>query len=514
MLQLNDDLLLFIFNTIAINRAVDIKNRQDGIRHASQVCRRWRDLILSASYIWGRLIWVHNSQRLAWMQEVLERAKSTSLFSVTVDLSQLEPWDEEDQRVGSFAVHVLAETWERLEEVNIEIYVPKDCMYADEAWNKIYDQTQNPAPNLRIYSAPLTSSFGGSAPLLRSFTASTLPSRTPWLSHVTTLEFTPYSFEDIVNTVSWAPHLRVLRLQEQWFTITFSSESGQCDRVKSMSPAILARLARVSALYLSLDQFNALWSSRYVTPAESYSNINIKIDNEVAGQAHRQLDLINAVSNFFYHHSGITSPNIHHYDLQWHVEAYYSSISIQAKTHSSQEIYMRLEFECHPDGPTELPSFLARVITNYAQSATNLHVALVPYLKPYRRDVLLSMVRFRDSLESRRIEVLDLLLSSMEAVESITLNHKVVRYCNRREEEEGRQLFPNLRTVNYDHGIWEPDLRELKAFLMRRVHSGQPVSRVHFADTPQPEDEREVYNVLREVSRLQITYGEDGTSKM
>ncbi|KAF4616796.1 hypothetical protein D9613_008253 [Agrocybe pediades] len=306
---LNDDILLLVFRTIPNTRDIHVEHRQATIRCASQVCQRWRNLILPASYIWGRLLWVNTRQNVKWMAEVLERAKTSTLVSMTLEPRMFfhQPF------LRYFVLRVLEDTWERLEELEIYLYCYDLSCNVKKA---IRQYLKTPAPKLRVFAmstwmddALQRTLFNNSAPLLRNFTCYNLPPPSSWLSRITTLKFTPGTVKDILNAVSWAPCLQVLHLGSQGNKpkpVHLSLED--CERVVSMSPTILARLARVDMLYLSIDEFNALWCSRYQSPAELYSHIVIRVafDEEAPPQA-KHKNSITRVSSMHCPTSSITT---------------------------------------------------------------------------------------------------------------------------------------------------------------------------------------------------------------
>ncbi|KAF4616790.1 hypothetical protein D9613_008255 [Agrocybe pediades] len=458
-IHLNNDILLLVFKIIATERNVDIGRRQAAIRYASQVCQRWRDLILPASYIWGRLVWVNRTQQLPWMQEVFERAKTASLFSVTLD-GQREPVDEEeevDRIFNSLAIAVLKTVWDRLEEAYIsyrsQIY---ESEIGPEFHNNLWEQIRNPAPSLRsiiIFDSDVCmvdpfpeDAFKDDAPLLQeiSYIPASISGPNTWLSRITSLGFTPLTLEDIMNAVSWAPNLKVLRLGEDAGVREFLHPEDS-ERLKSMSPIILSRLARIGGiegLGLSFEAFTTLWSSRFMSPAEAYSNISISIHetNIIEGQGPGPSQFLDALSNFFYHHWGITPSTIHHHDLKWSVRANCTEIVIEAQprgSSSNPELYIKLTFDWdeHRGNFELIAPFVVRAITEYARRIKHLHFQFLEYY----------VGTVEDYINNR---IFDSFLLSMEDVKSIIVGYTTPKYYNKLDEEyKGRELFPKLEIV-------------------------------------------------------------------
>ncbi|KAF9536566.1 hypothetical protein CPC08DRAFT_717802 [Agrocybe pediades] len=387
---LNDDILLLVFSTISNIRDVHVEHRQATIRCASPVCQRWRNLILVASYIWGKLLWVNSKQNMKWMADVLERAKRVTLVSMTLEPRLYNDYVIPFFKFRIFVLRVLEDTWERLEELEINI---RDFNRSCHVQKAIWQYAKTPAPKLRVFA--LSSGmdivlqqtlFNNSAPLLQSFTCANLPPpSSSWLSHITTLKFTPDTVNDILNAVSWVPYLQVLHLGSQGNKDHVYISLEDCERVASMSPTILVRLARVDMLFVSFDEFNPLFSSRYQSPAEAYSHIVIAFEEQAPPQFNYS-GFRNSLSNFFYHHAGITTSNTQNYDLEWKVEADYAHIFVEVKACRVPELYMQLYFDfCFRTDPDEFRPFLARAIAEYARHTKKFYLSVVGNLKEYER---------------------------------------------------------------------------------------------------------------------------------
>ncbi|KAF9542667.1 hypothetical protein CPC08DRAFT_801825 [Agrocybe pediades] len=471
-MHLNDDPLLLTFNTIATSRDNPVGVRQATIRHASQVCQGWRALFLSASYIWGRLIWINRVQKEDWMKRVLERAKTTSLLSAVLD-GEGRPWSAKPERIFySLAISFLQTAWESLEEMHIS-YRSSISQLARKFNREIWEQIANPAPNLRSFAIresggdedmyinplPVTSTVdmvSGRAPLLQDFTC--IPYRIPhpdsrWLSRITSL---------------------------RRFHASFYGGNRRCRLLCAETPGIATRQGPWGG------------SSRFISPAESYSSIFISLHETDITEEPQRLRLLDALSNFFYHHAGITTSN-----------GCTDYIVIQVHAPSNPELYMKLSF--HLKGGDydykETARFFAHAIMDYAHCTTHLHLF-------FRRKH-----RVRNYM---RAKVFDSLLLSMHDVESITLGYKSLEYYDGLEEKKGKQLFTKLKTVTYvpeaTHvatRVEDGPLHQLlKAFLMRRVQAGRPVSTLHLEDPENNEDK--VCKVLHEVSGLQVSWGTGG----
>ncbi|KAF4616408.1 hypothetical protein D9613_008249 [Agrocybe pediades] len=520
-MNLNDDLLLLIFNTVATSKKDYVEKRQTTIRYASQVCRRWRELLLAASYIWGRLVWINLLQKSDWMEEVLERAKSTSFLSMTLDTSRVLRSGDKEHDFISLSLRILKDIdiWGlKLEELTI--LVARDYHRNNKNfYNSLCDQLQKPAKNLRTFTVYDPSScldhtkmlnlFNNIAPSLQNFSCTPhrcIPSQhsSSWLSHITTLRFCPSFMEDILDAVTWAQCLRILRIDTNACS-TFSSRHNT--DVEAMSSAVLQRLAMIK-LRMWIGTFNALWSSRFISPVESYSVIYIDMDSEVASEEHDELErskFLVALSNFFYHHEGITISNIHKYDLQWLLVSHKRRIQITVTGHPShipEPVYMRLVFHLGDGDPNNFKSFLTHSIAEYIHGTKDF------YFTPM------------DCLHSGS-EAFDFIVSSLDAVESLSLDTMSLVYYDRLEQKQGSQqplLFPKLLTVCYMHyhsapfKLDEDDVRRLRAFLLRREHAGRPVSATIDLVGSEIRDEIDkICRTLHGLSGLRITWRRDYT---
>ncbi|KAF9552503.1 hypothetical protein CPC08DRAFT_728584 [Agrocybe pediades] len=487
-MHLNDDILLLVFETLATERNVDIGRRQAAIRYASHVCQRWRDLILSASYIWGRLVWVNRLQKPPWMREVFQRAKTASLFSVTLDGKRggcRDSWmQEKDRPFNGLAITVLQNAWSRLEEVYISYWTDLYRRSGRDFHDYLWEQIRNPSPSLRsivihdwseFMTKPLpVDSFNGSAPLLRELSCipARLPGPNPWLSRITTLEFTPRSLEDIINAVSWAHDLKILRLGEYPHEhIFFRSEDYS--KLELMSPIILPRLARIAGL----------------------GCISIHETHITEGQDPGPSQFLTALFNFFYHHSGITTSNIHRYDWRWVVQADNTLLVIEARARSEShsELYMKLSFYCGHEGNYRIiMPFIARAIAEYARCTKYFQLNFVGNMIGYIEERLFGSLLF-----------------SLTDVKSITVGYSPLGYYDELEDREGREMFTKLRTVYFElhSGMYDRTLRQAKAFLVRRVKSGRPVSTVHFQSNLSSEDKSKILRALEDVRGLRIMWG-------
>lgn len=109
------------------------------IRAASQVCRRWREILLASSWIWGRVVDLeiqnrlelllkpqprHGRRRADWMEEVVRRVGSASLWTFgDVFRSEIDKEVEMDGRFDTLSslTRLLSNSWERVEILSIRV---------------------------------------------------------------------------------------------------------------------------------------------------------------------------------------------------------------------------------------------------------------------------------------------------------------------------------------------------------------------------------------------------------
>lgn len=174
--------LIFMINT---EQSTTAPLPLDTTRRSSQVCRRWRSVLLGTSSIWGRLMdWRSlNQEADEWRNEVLRRSGTSLLWIKHPDvpsgkrprgcgwkLSRL-PKPANEYTLLFFQTLIM-ENWERIE--NFSSFLVQGKLDMD-----IQAVVQRKAPNLQTFTLPLlgignTESYQGSmfsnhAPRLRSF---------------------------------------------------------------------------------------------------------------------------------------------------------------------------------------------------------------------------------------------------------------------------------------------------------------------------------------------------------
>jgi len=143
--RLQEDILwkVFLENTGIYN-----DNRLTTTRHTSQVCRRWRIIMLNAASIWGRCIdlkTLHKSTH-DWFQEVLFRSGNALLWITgPINTNKTLPPD--------FFFTFVNEKWDRIQRLNISDHPHSLFDFSDHSvptqyWSTLF---KKPAPFLEEF---------------------------------------------------------------------------------------------------------------------------------------------------------------------------------------------------------------------------------------------------------------------------------------------------------------------------------------------------------------------------
>jgi len=112
-------------------------------RHSSQVCRRWRAIILRSSTIWGRLISLKELWNVEdeWRDEVVARTGCALLWvhNHNTEISRSES-------LTSFLFNLLRQHWERIQI--LKVTGGRLDEYQKEFWTTLFE---HPAPKLKIF---------------------------------------------------------------------------------------------------------------------------------------------------------------------------------------------------------------------------------------------------------------------------------------------------------------------------------------------------------------------------
>ena len=141
--RLHDDILWTIFmeNTESYH-----DERLETARHTSQVCQRWRRIILRSSSLWGRLIDLDECKTHDWMREVMSRAGDAFLWITCFSQSS------RGEAIPEFILSFISEKWTNIQRLKIcDPILTSSTPYCEEMDPKQYWTAllRRPAPNLQ-----------------------------------------------------------------------------------------------------------------------------------------------------------------------------------------------------------------------------------------------------------------------------------------------------------------------------------------------------------------------------
>ncbi|KAF4612750.1 hypothetical protein D9613_011853 [Agrocybe pediades] len=203
------ELLLEIFlnNTEPTNNWED--KRLTTARYTSQVCQKWRSLILPSTRIWGRLLSMHSIEDATedWVEELRSRVGGAKLW-ITGSIQKTSS--------RSYLISLLKEKWENVQIFHVRIFQPGTL---EELWPIL----QSKAPTLEVLrveiiyhsnapnSRPL---FDDMAPRLRDFhTFAIFSPVAPWLYNLQSIVFgSQHAIMFILSALKSMPLLRTLEV--------------------------------------------------------------------------------------------------------------------------------------------------------------------------------------------------------------------------------------------------------------------------------------------------------------
>ncbi|KDR86176.1 hypothetical protein GALMADRAFT_132758 [Galerina marginata CBS 339.88] len=221
--KLHNDILWWIFWLNADME--DEAEEKDGIaaidtlRHSSQVCSKWREIIMSFSSLWGQVINLSHLEYDEWREEVLRRT-GKSLLSVLWGYSDMGRLSED------VAAEILKRHWDRIRWLELDFTSTgwmkefKVAQFWDifrrpsevlETFRITFDIMEREQPP--ILSPPDFIVFSNIAPALRIFYAPDIKFNldAPWLANLRFLALNcPVSAYDVIQAISHMPLLEFL----------------------------------------------------------------------------------------------------------------------------------------------------------------------------------------------------------------------------------------------------------------------------------------------------------------
>ncbi|KAF4619507.1 hypothetical protein D9613_004632 [Agrocybe pediades] len=150
VVMLNEDVLWIIFILIAEDDKRNMSNKLQCVLNGSLVCRQWRQFLLSATNIWGRLISV-DSDRLCdkkptvkLLELITQRSRGTSPLFIEATATRKCV----DTKLRLFLCRFMEEAWERIQEIHFEMTYNTDDQQIRKRTRAVIGR---PSPNLRVF---------------------------------------------------------------------------------------------------------------------------------------------------------------------------------------------------------------------------------------------------------------------------------------------------------------------------------------------------------------------------
>jgi len=499
IMKLTDDVHWYIFNINAADSRTQQESRLSTIRASSQVCRRWRRILLGSSSIWGKLVLIKLPRRQEWLTEILKRSGTSRLWIACVPPSQAQSSADEEEQHLSTLMNIFEANWDRVERLFIDVSYP--------AYSRIWEFLKRPAPILRALTVCKTDSplfqldsllFCNHAPLLHTFKAVNLifPKATtfiPWFVNISVLQLnitrssakavlhvlsttTLLESLNIINDHSYQTHYRYRRnRQSRYYYDEEDDEYVYGDTHPMVELPHLKQIKGKIPLYI----FIALWRRISLSPQGCFIELVVNIRTR-----HCSKDLMEkfprALSNLICHY-----PRDIPFDSQflseqnpWEIKFRVNGYSKSGFTFTKDSFYFRFS-HVHNSLPTWLAS------------------QLILTFKPHVQDLAILKLRIRPKDPEHQYPGLKQMLHSMKAVSTLKSNIESFEFlCDRDNDaiiasqsfpSASTPLFPALETLEMlplgsDLDQTNREFSHLLRFIQPRVeHSGRPTItiRVH-----------------------------------
>jgi len=503
-MNLYDDLKWKIFMLNAIDTTVEMRHRLKTTIATSQVCRDWRQIILSSSSIWGQLILIAGHQASGCLREVLLRS-GDSLLCVDANFTLPDDMDE-----GNLAIFfkIIENNWERVESLRVVMDRKKAGEYICKRMLTAFDK---PAPLLREFAVKNPRLWGpeeitignpwkvfkDQAPKLRIFDCIpiTPSSSSSWLRNLSVLHFTPASISQVLTVLSSNSTVEVLKISSYTYTPQ-SDDALLSDRQPVSIPSSLKSFSLVTTLGMFLN----IWPL-IVRPLESTTLCTISqticfVGTDMPLRQHKQ-QLIKELNRIAHFHDDLNPPP----DLRkLTIDVVLRTVTLKRGPYSEFAMLMltnpMLMFQ-------SVFSFVADEFPSIYENVTNLEIGYT--LMRYRssngiKSFLLKMHSVTDltfgTIDNNRL--LSLFYSNCASATSVLDTDMFVPL-----------IFPNLRTIRVQRWT-EESLIPLDEYLYRRSNVLKaPIKHlyieVHSQDRP-----KEPQRFFSDIHGLEVTW-DNGT---
>lgn len=234
--SIDDDVLMYIF-TLNADIFSDGPLALHTTRHTSQVCHRWRSLVVDSPSMWAKLDLdaFHSASTHKWLEEIIRRSGAAPLW-ITGHLFTLFPTDK-IKNLRKVFFNLISGNWHRI-QILIVPHIPG-------SFNVTHSMLRFPAPQLvhfdvsltpnpmraGVLDNPLAPIFANHAPLLRRFCLKgyIIDPCTPWLGHLVSIRLDKsYNLNDSYSISNALAVLSVTHnLQELWIGGLVNGESSE-----------------------------------------------------------------------------------------------------------------------------------------------------------------------------------------------------------------------------------------------------------------------------------------------
>jgi len=497
-MTLNQDILWSIFMINASDLTVKKRERLATTRLTSQVCRQWRQQVLTSSQLWGRLILLAPYQRKEWMEEIMTRACESRIW-LEISIPLGTSVEEADSLFSSF-ITVLHDCWDRIEM--LEAFIASGCL-SEQPNNQLWLHMSKPAPNLRLFAfsdpghrdrgkVPLSPTiFASNAPMLRSLTSTfKIIHHAKWLSGLETLRFIPDSLDNLSEVLQWTPRLCALRISAP--ARLFSLPRAKCTKLQLLAPFLLPKLAYIEA-EMTVEAFTSLWSTPSQTSDDFSSSLEVLIRNEVSVGTEQQAfknEISSAISNFLPHHCGSASQSK---DIHWSLTMFLNIYRVQVICPSpSLDIGVVFTRPNSSEMP-QIHTILLDCFRPYLQYATSFSLNISTSL------VVMSTHENQTDLSTSMAAT----LSSMTEVRNISTTMEIIALFFQ-IDCRGRFLFPKLEFINLEGILSTLNTSVFLSFIARRINASKPRMRVQY--TNQNSSIQEVCQQLNEIKNSRLRW--------
>ncbi|KDR81318.1 hypothetical protein GALMADRAFT_136327 [Galerina marginata CBS 339.88] len=453
IISLHDDILwqIFLLNADMVDESEDkdAVAAIDTLRYSSQVCSKWRQIILSFSSLWGQVINFSRLEDDDWREEVLRRT-GRSLLSVF--------WGPPSQAslCEVSVTEILKHHWDRIRW--LELDVTNHDFGSDYSIKQFWKVFQRPSKVLETFRVFFDRTdrkpvdiispsnfviFNNTAPALRVFCAPNMRFKldAPWLANLRFLALTgQVSAYDVIRAI---PHMPLLECLTDETSNAIACNGVGLPSLPQITPSSIKKLILSSSS--DIGPYINLLSQ--IKPAAGcyldFSHTRLTFDAEMLTLADRVLYSYSRCCD-------LPSAN----DISFELHRY----QFNFEAHIPGEGQFRFKLIYY----TKLPRDIIKALFAALPSVNFQHVKTLT--------LGISPTTFKPN--NRRITEFIL---SVPSVETLTVNPKTLRFLLNIPTDNFALSFPLLHTVEISSYLRGEGLSTIKEFLTSRISSGRPV---------------------------------------